>query len=226
MGNNERNTSKTYVEKAVASKSNRAIRSFIDVLIITVIVVLVIAEIVLNIYKGIEKHRISVKEKEIQVMITDSKWLKEKAIELNELFDRGEYEQLVETFDEASKENKVVSDYVYESFIYQYKRFIAAETSIEAYVSEGQSHSEHTTTYLLYDTISFVHGYDFLRHDATDKERDVIAKCKQIIIEKASKALGMTAEEYVELMHQFGAQGETVRYTKCSEMAKEMVGAK
>lgn len=226
MGNNEKDTSKTYVEKAVASKSNKAIRSFLDVLIITVIVVLVIAEIVLNIYKGIERHQISEKEKEIQAMIEDSKWLKERSAEWNSLFDNGEYEQLVENFDEASKENKVTSDYIYESFIYQYKRFIAAETSIESYVAEGSSHSERTTTYLLYDSISFVHGYDFLRHDATDKEKEVIAKKKQIIIEKASKALGMTVEEYEELMHQFGAQGETVRYTKCSEMAKEMVGAK
>lgn len=226
MGNIEKDTSKTYVEKAVASKSNKAIRSFLDVLIITVIVMLVIAEIVLNIYKGIERHKISKKEQEIQEMIADSEWLKERSSEWDVLFNKGEYEQLVENFDEATKENKVTSDYKYESFIYQYRRFLAAEASIEAYAQEGSSHSERVTTNFLYDTISFVHGYDFLRHDASEKEKEVIAKCKLNVFEKASAALEMTDKEYEKFMKQFGAKGETIRYTKCSEVAKEMVGTK
>lgn len=228
MGNGDSKSekSKTYVEEMVANKSSNSVRDFLDVVIVTVIVVLVIAEVVLNVYKGIQKHRIALDEAKIQEKILDSRWLNEQSKIWDAMFANGEYEQMVESFNEAKKEKSIAQDYKHEEFIYQFNRYEKAEASIDAYLAEGTTHTKRATSNLLYDTISFIHGYDFLGSEASAEERDVIEKKKIVIYEKTSRALGMTDEEFDNLMSKTGNKGSSTSFTKCDDIASEMVGNK
>lgn len=227
MGKNELGVepSSTYVEKAVSNRTTQSVRSFFDVLIITIIVLLVVTEVVLNSYKLIEKNKIAKDEIKIQESILKAREFNEISKTWDALFEKGEYDELCEAYDEVTRENKAAHYYKHQPFIYEYSNYLDADTSIDNYLSEGSAHSVNSTTSLLYNCINFINGYDHLGNEASAKEKDVIAKKKAVIFIRARVALGLSEEEFNTLMNRVGNPGSVVSYSKCNEIAKEMVGA-